>query len=134
MARRVRMDSDKSAGVRQAMRALAPLLLVGLLAGGCSPTVSAEAARAVALEQTRSSTPVSVVSVELTTYGSKADGSSVVDPSTQVWAVLLSGTFPPASCGGYTPTPHPCPSPAASELILIDAHSGAFIQGEIPAP
>jgi hypothetical protein len=120
--------------VIEPMRALVALFLVALLASGCSPTVSAEAARAVALEQIRSSTPVSVVSVELTTYGARADGGSVVDPDTQVWAVLLSGTFPPASCGGYTPTPHPCPSPAASELILIDAHTGAFIQGEIPAP
>jgi hypothetical protein len=75
-----------------------------------------------------------VVSVELTTYGARADGGSIVDPGTQVWAVLLSGTFPAVSCGGYTPTPHPCPSPAASEPILLDAHTGAFIQGEIPAP
>lgn len=116
------------------MRAAVGLVLAALLVSSCSATVSAEAARAIALEQIRSSTPVSVVSVELTTYGAKADGSSVVDPSTQVWAVQMSGTFPPASCGGYTPTPHPCPSPAASELILIDAHTGAFIQGEIPAP
>jgi uncharacterized protein YceK len=116
------------------MRALALLFLVALLASGCSSTVSADAARATGLEQIGSSTPASVVSVELTTYGAKANGGSVVDPSTQVWAVLLSGTFPFASCGGYTPTPHPCPSPAASELILIDAHTGAFIQGEIPAP
>jgi uncharacterized protein YceK len=120
--------------VIEPMRALVALFLVALLASGCSSTISANAARASALAQVRSATPVSVVSVELTTYGARADGGSVVDPDTQVWAVVLSGTFPPASCGGYTPTPHPCPSPAASELILIDAHTGAFIQGEIPAP
>jgi uncharacterized protein YceK len=128
------MDNDRTAGVNQAMRALATFLLVALLAGGCSSTVSADAARATALKQAGSSTAATVVSVELTTYGAKANGGLVADPSTQVWAVLLSGTFPSASCGGYTPTPHPCPSPAASELILIDAHTGAFIQGEIPAP
>jgi hypothetical protein len=116
------------------MRAAAWLVSAAVLASGCSSTVSADAARATALKQAGSSTPVSVVSVELTTYGAKADGGLVADPNTQVWAVLLSGTFPPASCGGDTPTPHPCPSPAASELILIDAHTGAFIQGEIPAP
>lgn len=75
-----------------------------------------------------------VVSAELSTYGANANGGSIVDPTTAVWAVRLSGTFPPASCGGYTATPHPCPSPANSELILIDAQTGDFIQGEAPAP
>jgi hypothetical protein len=121
------------------LRTLPAVLLMALLVAGCAQpaatsSISADAARAAALKEAGSTTPASVVSVERSTYGAKDLGGSMVDPSTQVWAVLLSGTFPSASCGGYTATPHPCPSPATSELILIDAHSGAFIQGMTPAP
>ena len=127
------------------MRVLTPLFLAALLVGGCSPQaaspsvttstpISANVARNTALRE-GAGTGVTVVSVELSTYGAKANGGAVTDPNTLVWAVRLSGTFAPPSCGGYTPTPHPCPSsPATSELILIDARTGAFIQGEVPAP
>jgi len=97
-----------------------------------SPPISADQARATALREA-SGTDVMVVSTELSTYGAKANGS-IVDPKTVVWAVKLSGTFPPASCGALRASPHPCPPPASSELILIDAATGAFIQGEVPAP
>jgi hypothetical protein len=100
--------------------------------GAQPPSVSADQARATALREA-SGTDVKVVSTELSTYGAKANGS-IVDPKTVVWAVKLSGTFPPASCGALRASPHPCPPPASSELILIDATTGAFIQGEVPAP
>ena len=109
------------------------LLLIAALLVGCSPLISADLARATALSEA-GGTNVKVVSVELSTYGAKAGNSELADPNAQVWAVLLSGTFPPASCGAYTATPHPCPPPAVSELVLIDARSGGFIQGTVPAP
>jgi hypothetical protein len=77
---------------------------------------------------------VTVVSTKLSTYGAEAGGGSFVDPDTPVWAVLLSGSFGFPSCGGITLTPHPCPSPATSELVLIDARTGTFIEGLMPAP
>ncbi|MGZ3632490.1 MAG: hypothetical protein ACXWQ6_09380 [Candidatus Limnocylindrales bacterium] len=73
-----------------------------------------------------------VRSVTLTTYGAASPNGGVRPASTQVWAVLLSGTFPPFSCGPYSATPRPCPSPATSALILVDAQTGEFIEGQIP--
>jgi hypothetical protein len=96
-----------------------------------SPAISAEMARAVALRE-EPGADVQVRSVTLTTYGAASPNGGVRPASTQVWAVLLSGTFPPFSCGPYSPTPHPCPSPATSALILIDAQTGEFIEAQIP--
>ena len=116
------------------------LFVVVLIASGCagptrSPTaISQSAAIATALQEAGSSTPAKLVWAKLTTYGAAANGGSIVPASTPVWAVRLSGSFHAPSCGPYTATPHPCPSPAASALILIDARSGAFVQGEMPAP
>jgi hypothetical protein len=97
-------------------------------------TVSAASADAVALANVSSTSPVTVTATTLTTYGAEAGGGLVVAADTPVWAVRLSGSFPAFSCGPYTATPHPCPSPATSALILVDARTGAFIQGRMPAP
>jgi hypothetical protein len=116
------------------------LVVVVMIAAACggqasSPTsISAEAASATAIAQMGSATTVKVVSTRLSTYGAEAGGGSIVDATTPVWAVRLSGSFQPPSCGPMTATPHPCPSPATSALILIDARTGAFIQGTMPAP
>lgn len=75
-----------------------------------------------------------VLSVRFSTYGAEAAGSEIVDASTPVWAVRVSGSFPPASCGGFTVTPHPCPSPATTMLILVDASTYDVIMAEMPAP
>ena len=120
------------------MKAVAGLLLFALVA--CStpgpsgtPSVSEEAARAMALSSTTSSTPPSFVSIRLSTYGPESHGGSVVAASTPVWSVLVAGSFP-FSCGPVTATPHPCPSQATTERVLIDAQTGSFIQGISPAP
>jgi hypothetical protein len=97
-------------------------------------TVSSAAADAVALANVSSIGPVSVTATTLSTYGAQAGGGSFVAPETLVWAVRLSGSFAGFSCGPRTATPHPCPSPATSALILVDANSGAFIEGRLPAP
>jgi hypothetical protein len=116
-------------------------LLVILVAGACagqapsSSRISASAATATAIAQAGSTIPVKVLSAKLSTYGvAEAGGGTIVAASTPVWAVLLSGSFQPPSCGPMTATPHPCPSPATSALILIDARTGAFIEGMMPAP
>lgn len=116
------------------------LLLVGLITAGCvgqtpslSP-ISADAAKATAISQAASTIPVKVLSIKRSTYGPETRGGSIVAADTPVWAVRLSSSFQPPSCGPYTATPHPCPSPATSALILIDARTGAFIEGMMPAP
>jgi len=96
--------------------------------------VSAQAAVSTAVGQVSSAIPVTVISTKLSTYGAEAGGGSFVDADTPVWAVLLSGSFGFPSCGPPTATPHPCPAPATSELVLIDARTGAFIEGLMPAP
>jgi hypothetical protein len=108
------------------------LLLVACSQPAASPSISTDQARAIALREAAGSN-VEVVSAEISTYGAKSNGGSAADPKTVVWAVRLSGNFPSVSCGGYTATPQPCPS-ANSELILINATTGEFIQGEAPAP
>ncbi len=100
-----------------------------------TPTpISENVATAAAIEHAGSSIPVTVLSATLSTYGAESQNSSIVDATTPVWAVRLSGSFYPASCGPMTATPHPCPSPAPTALVLIDARTGAFIQAEMPAP
>jgi hypothetical protein len=116
------------------------LLVAVLIAAACggqasSPTsISAEAASTTAIAQVGSAATVKVLSTRLSTYEAEAGGGSVADAGTPVWAVRLSGSFQPPSCGPMTAIPHPCPSPATSALILIDARTGAFIQGTMPAP
>jgi len=97
-------------------------------------SISADAAASIAIGQAGSTIPVTVLSMELSTYGAEAGGASIVDANTPVWAVRLSGSFQRPSCGPVTATPHPCPSPATSELMLIDARTGAFIEAMMPAP
>ena len=116
------------------------LLVAILIVGACdgqpsSPTsISADAAAAVAIAQVGSTSSVKVLSTKRSTYGAEAGGGSIVDASTPVWAVRLSGTFQPPSCGPMTATPHPCPSPATTALVLIDASTGGFIEATMPAP
>jgi hypothetical protein len=96
--------------------------------------VSADAAASIAVGQAGSSIPVTVLSTKLSTYGAEAPDGSMVAENNPVWAVRLSGSFQWPSCGPATAIPHPCPSPATTELILIDARTGAFIEAMVPAP
>jgi hypothetical protein len=120
------------------MKAIVGLLLFALVAcstpgPSATPAISETAARDVALSSTTSSTPPSVLSIRLSTYARESSGGSVVAPSTPVWSVLVAGSFP-FSCGPYTATPRPCPSPATTERVLVDAQTGSFIEGISPAP
>jgi hypothetical protein len=118
------------------MKAVAGLLLCALVActapgASATPPISAEAAQAVALSNVGSSTPPHVLSARLSTYRRESSGGLVVAAATPVWSVLVAGSFP-SSCGPYTATPHPCPAPATTERVLVDAMTGSFIEGDIP--
>jgi hypothetical protein len=111
------------------------MLLVTGCGGGTPsslPPISAAAATSTAVANAPSSIPVTVLSTMLSTYGANAGGGLVADADTPVWAVTVSGSFP-TPCSPYSSTPPECP-PATTELILIDARTGAFIQGTSPAP
>jgi hypothetical protein len=118
-------------------------LVVAMLgsAAGCGGSVASRGlislgdAQAIAVRSTTSSVPVIVTSVRLSTYGLEAGGGLVSSADTPVWAVAVVGSFP-LSCG---PAPPPsvtkvCPPPQTTELVLIDARTGAFVQATTPAP
>lgn len=98
-----------------------------------STMITAEAAATAAAAQFAPGVPVKVLSTRLSTYGAEA-GGGLAAADAPVWTVVLSGSFPPFSCGPMTAAPHPCPQPATSALILLDARTGAFFRGTIPAP
>jgi hypothetical protein len=116
-------------------------LAAALAVGACTVNpavgaVSRESAVATAIGSSGSTTPVTLISATLTTFGSVASGSSIASAETQVWAIALSGTFQPPSCGPSQPSTAsrtPCP-PATSELVVINAQSGAVIVMQAPAP
>jgi hypothetical protein len=119
------------------MKTIVGLMLFALVA--CSapgpsttPPISETAARDLALSNTTSSTPPSFVSIRLSTYGRESAGGSVAAAGTSVWSVLVAGSFP-FSCGPVTPSPHPCPPPATTQRVLIDAQTGSFIEAFSPA-
>jgi hypothetical protein len=82
-----------------------------------------------------------VISARLTTVaGAEAAMSSVVASSSMaapldewVWAFIVRGSFPVRSCGGYIASPHPCPPPATTMLVLLDARTGEFVLAVSPA-
>jgi hypothetical protein len=105
------------------------LAIAGCATPGSSPaSLSAAAAGAVAVAQVGGGQDIKVVSTRLSTYGAEAHGGAAVDPSTQVWAVMLSGTFGQLACGTPAPSPLACGGTATTALVLIDARTGAFIR------
>lgn len=100
------------------------------------PPVTEEAAVAAATSAAGSSIPVTGLSIRLSTYGAESQNSTIVDGATPVWAVLLSGSFDWPSCGPmqWGTSPQPCPPPASTMVVLIDARTGAFVQADMPAP
>jgi hypothetical protein len=76
-----------------------------------------------------------VISARLTTVASAeaASSSLAAPPDEWVWAFVVRGSFPSISCGGYTTTPQPCPSPATTMLVLLDARTGEFVLALSPA-
>jgi hypothetical protein len=125
--------------MRQLPSLLVALLLVACQAPGVvspapSTVIGANAAEAVALASLDGGPDSKVVGSRLSTFGAEAPASEVADAGTVVWAVSLTGRYEPGSCGPATATPHPCPSPRNSALVLVDASTGTFIMGSVPDP
>jgi hypothetical protein len=69
---------------------------------------------------------------ELTTYGFPESEAGV----TAAWAIVVHGSFASVSCGRAPESPAtrgPCPV-ADTELVILDAVTGAFLEGQVPAP
>lgn len=97
------------------------------------PVSSLSLERALAAARTAFlGTSPQIVSAMVARYGD-VSGSGLVSPDTWVWVFTARGTFPSASCGGLTATPHPCPSAATTARVIVDIETGAFIEANVPA-
>jgi hypothetical protein len=116
----------------------AMMVIVVACQGSGSPTrISADEAGTAALAAFGQGHDAKVIATRLSTFGAEAPMSETSDPTTVVWAVSLSGTFEPGSCGpapATTETLNPCPSPLHSARVLIDATTGEFLLASVPDP
>lgn len=121
-------------------RRVAVGLALALTLAACSTStpspspVSAEAARSTAVNEMGGGLDLRTISTRLSTYGDVTGSGAAVDANTPVWVVLMTGTFPASACGTPSATPHPCPSPATTAQVLIDARTGVFVRADVPAP
>lgn len=102
---------------------------------GPSGSITAEGAEIAALQF--GGTGAKVTATRRSTFGAEAPMSQFAATGTEVWAVSLSGTFYPGSCGPAPmppATPGPCPPAQTTALVLIDAATGAFIMASVPDP
>ena len=89
-------------------------------------------ARRLALAAAGSSVPAAVTSAQLGTTGTPASSTGVV----AVWQFGFAGSFSSSCGGGPLPegvTPGPC-APASTELVTLDAVTGAVVEISAPAP
>jgi hypothetical protein len=97
------------------------------------PAGGISAAQAMTLaRKAGNGTPVRAVAGPMRKFWGPGEGGPGGDR--WVWAVLIRGSFPPASCGPYTPIPHPCPSPATTGAVFLDYVTGEWLQSGFPAP
>jgi len=107
--------------------------------GTLQPFAAAHITAADAIARARSSSRfVDVISVEAAHIRDfELQGACGSADLSAVWAVVVDGTFPPASCGPVPlpgQSPHPCPPPASTGVIFLDYHSGAELEAQFPAP
>ena len=129
-----------SAPIVRYRRPMRALWAVAFIVSGCSllgfGTGREEAVRRAWQEAHGDVT--AVVSAESGPYADfvDAESSPVVDSSHDVWAVVFSGTFPPASCGPARLDGEEgvaCPAPNTSMLVILDYDTGDFIMAAAPA-
>lgn len=123
------------------MRILASVVLAAMLAG-CSagapsattPPIAISQDQAVAEARAASPDAASFVSARLGPLAS-FKGDLNVPGNPLVWAVTFTGSFPlgcgPAPAQGTTPGP--CPPPATSTTVFVDAVTGTLVAGVMPA-
>ncbi len=125
------------------VRILASILLAAALAGCAggsassttTPRVTITQAQAEAAARATNPDVARLVAAKLGPIAGFAPNMNVGPGDRMVWAVTFTGSFP-LSCGPAPPagsTPGPCPPPATSETVLVDAETGMFIAGLIPA-
>jgi xanthosine utilization system XapX-like protein len=97
--------------------------------GGLSLAQALEALGATGM----GASPADVISARIVRYA-EVSSSSIAPGNEWVWAIVIRGSFPPVSCGGYRlGSPAPCLSPAPTERIVLDYRTGAFLEATTPA-
>jgi hypothetical protein len=66
-------------------------------------------------------------------YGEATPNTFAGSPDEWVWAIAIRGSFEGHGCGGYQSSPGPCPSPATTEMLILDNDTGAFLESWSPA-
>jgi len=106
----------------------------GGLSGGLSEQQAVSKATTQAQEM--SSTPVTFVSAASGHLGDFDSNVRNPGPTTDVWAVTFTGTFPAVSCGPAPPPGQPshgCPPANTSTRVYLNYTSGAFLLESTPA-
>jgi hypothetical protein len=97
--------------------------------------ISREAA--IAAARTFDAEGVNVLDARLGRHGDFAPESGIAPPDRRVWAITFDGSFA-QFCGGPRPagsSSHPpCPPPATTMMVLVDAATGEGLEATVPAP
>jgi hypothetical protein len=87
-----------------------------------------------ALEQKGMSVSEStVIYARVERYGEATPNTFAGSPDEWVWAIAIRGSFEGFGCGGYLGSSEPCPSPATTEMLILDYETGAFLESWSPA-
>jgi hypothetical protein len=78
----------------------------------------------------RTGTPVRAVAGPMRSFWGPGEGGA--DGNRWVWAVLVTGSFGPASCGPAGS--HTCPPPATTGVLFFDYVTGEWLSSQFPAP
>ncbi len=74
-----------------------------------------------------------VIYARVERYGEATPNTFAGSPDEWVWAIVIRGSFEGNGCGGYIGSREPCPSPATTEMLILDYDTGAFLESLSPA-
>lgn len=74
-----------------------------------------------------------VIYARVERYGEATPNPFAGSPDEWVWAIVIRGSFEGFGCGGYLGSREPCPSPATTEMLILDYDTGAFLESWSPA-
>lgn len=74
-----------------------------------------------------------VIYARVERYGEATPNPFAGSPDEWVWAIVIRGSFEGHGCGGFQSSPRPCPSPATTEMLILDYDTGAYLEAWSPA-
>jgi hypothetical protein len=107
---------------------------IGALGQTTTPGAQISVTQAEAAARSAMPGTAALISAEVGRIGGLG-GAAAVPGDPVVWALSFTGSFP-LSCGPAplpSTSPRPCPPPATSATVFIDAQTGEFVQAVTPA-